>query len=214
MSDHKRVFFNEAKPTLIRIWHWLAFLLFIVSVTTVVFNKTMFKTKANINMVQTMVQEKGGTITPEQAKNVAHEYSDKLWTLHKYIGFGLVFLMLWRIVAELIIDKKKKIVSHIHNARVQPDTAVEKKHYLIVQYGYLIFYAMFFTMSVTGLILAFEDVEVLKPIHQIAKNIHSLIQWGMYGYMVLHIVGVIIADCTNHSGIISRMINGKEGDTN
>lgn len=212
MGDTNTGFFNEPKHILIRIWHWLAFLLFIGSVTTVILNKTMFKTKANINMVQTMVQEKGGTITPEQAKNVAHEYSDKLWTLHKYIGFGLVFLMLWRIVAEFIIDRNKKVVARIRNTNAVADTTVEKKHYLMVQYGYLLFYAMFFTMCITGLIMAFEDIELLKPIHDAANSIHSVVQWGMYGYMVLHIGGVILADCTNHSGIVSRMINGKERD--
>jgi len=202
-------YFKEPKHVLIRIWHWLAFLLFIVSVTTVVFNRTLFRPKDNVSMVQEMVQEKGGTITADQAKNVAHEYGDKLWNLHKYVGFGLVFLMLWRIVAEFVIDKNKKLFTRINNANKQVDTTLEKKHYLAVQFGYVLFFAMFFIMATTGLVLAFEDAEFLKPIHKAAKNIHSFVQWGMYGYMVLHIAGAIIADCTNYNGIVSRMINGK-----
>jgi cytochrome b561 len=38
---------------------------------------------------------------------VAQEYSDKLWMLHKYIGFGLSILLLWRIGKEVAISKKK-----------------------------------------------------------------------------------------------------------
>lgn len=204
--------FNQTKPAIIRIWHWLALLFFVSSVITVILSGTLFKTRNNIDIVQSMVKDKGGNITPEQAKNVAHEYNDKLWTLHKYIGFGLVFLMLWRIVAEIIISKEKKLSTRIKIASGYPDSNSEKKHYLMVQYSYLIFYAMFLMMATTGLVLAFEDIELLKPIHKLAKSIHSLVQWGMYGFMVFHIVGVIIADCGEYGGIVSRMINGKKAN--
>ena len=209
MSSTQPVFFGQTKPAIIRIWHWLAFLFFAASVTTVILGSTLFKTKKNIDMVQAMVKEKGGNITPDQAKNVAHEYSDKLWDLHKYIGFGLAFLMLWRIVAEVVIAKDKRFSNRISTALSFPDSTNDKKHYLMVQYGYLIFYALFLIMATTGLILAFEDVELFKSIHKLAKNIHSLTQWGLYGYMTLHIAGVILADCGEHNGIVSRMINGK-----
>ena len=208
--NNEPVLFNQSKPAVIRVWHWLAFLFFAASVTTVILNGTLFKTKKNIDMVEAMVKEKGGNITPDQAKNVAHEYSDKLWNLHKYIGFGLVFLMLWRIVAEMVIAKNKTLKSRIKVALGYLDGIKDKKHYLIVQYSYLIFYTMFLIMATTGLILAFEDVEFFKQIRKPTKNIHGLVQWGMYGFMVFHIVGVIIADCGQYGGIVSRMINGKE----
>ena len=202
------VLFQQTKPTIIRIWHWLVFLFFAASVTTVVLHDFFFKTKDNIEMVQTMVKEKGGTITPDQAKNVAHEYSDKLWNIHKYIGFGLSFLFVWRLTAEFVITKNKKINQRIKFAKA--DSSSDKKHYLMVQYGYLIFYSLFLIMVSTGLILAFEEVELFKSIHKLAKNIHSLCQWGMYGFMLFHITGVVLAECGDYSGIVSRMINGKE----
>ena len=204
------VLFNQTKPAIIRIWHWLAFLFFAATVTTVILASTLFKARNNIDMVQAMVKEKGGIITPDQAKNVAHEYNDKLWNLHKYIGFGLAFLMLWRIVAEVVVAKNKKMSSRIKVALGYTDATHDKKHYLMVQCSYLIFYLLFLTMATTGLILAFEDVELLKPLQGVAKNIHSIVQWGLYGFMIFHIVGVIIADCGEHGGIVSRMINGKE----
>ena len=202
------VLFQQTKPTIIRIWHWLVFLFFAASVTTVVLHDFFFKAKDNIEMVQTMVKEKGGTITPDQAKNVAHEYSDKLWNIHKYIGFGLSFLFVWRLTAEFVITKNKKINQRIKFAKA--DSSSDKKHYLMVQYGDLIFYSLFLIMVSTGLILAFEEVELFKSIHKLAKNIHSLCQWGMYGFMLFHITGVVLAECGDYSGIVSRMINGKE----
>ena len=66
------VLFQQTKPTIIRIWHWLVFLFFAASVSTVVVQSLFFKTRDNVQMVQNKVQEKGGLITPDQAKNVAH----------------------------------------------------------------------------------------------------------------------------------------------
>jgi len=210
MSTTAPVLFNQTKPALIRIWHWLAFLFFAASVTTVILNATLFKTKKNIEMVQVKVKEKGGNITLDQAKNVAHEYSDKLWNVHKFIGFGLVFLMVWRIIAEFIIARDKKWASRIKVANSLPDDTYDKSHYIMVQYSYLIFYVLFFIMASTGLVLAFEDVEALKSFHKLAKDIHNLTQWGLYGFMTFHIAGVLLAELGEQNGIVSAMINGKK----
>jgi cytochrome b561 len=202
-------FFYETRPVSIRLWHWLAFLFFTASIVTVLFASTMFKTKSNIAMVQQQVQQQGGTITPKQAQSIAHEYSDKLWMLHKYIGFGLSFLLLWRIVAEVAISKEKRLSTKLKKALSLHAATEDRQHYLMVEYGYLIFYVLFIGMALTGLVLAFEDVEWLKPVHKLAKNVHSFLQYGMYGYIIIHIAGVVIADVGKYSGIVSRMINGK-----
>jgi len=209
----KTEFFKDPKPASIRLWHWLAFLFFLASITTVIFGSTLFKTKSNIQMVQEQVQEKGGSVTEKQAWAVAHEYSDKLWTLHKFIGYGLSFLLLCRIIAEVSISKEKKLATRIRAALSYPAETIDRKHNLLVQYGYVIFYTMFIIMSVTGLTLAFEDVKWLDPVHQLAKNIHSIVQYGLYAYMVTHIIGVIRADLTKYGGIVSRMINGNTNET-
>ena len=207
-QNAKTEFFNDPKPASIRLWHWLAFLFFLATITTVIFASTLFTTKNNIPIIQEQVQQKGGSVTEKQAWAVAHEYSDKLWTLHKYFGFGLSFLLLWRIIAEVTIDKEKKVGSRIRAALSYPVGTTDRKHNLFVQYGYLIFYAMFIVMAITGLIQAFEDVKWLDPVNELAKNIHSIVQYGMYAYMLIHIIGVIRADLTKYGGIISRMING------
>lgn len=206
----KTMLFIETRPVAIRIWHWLAFVFFTATIVTVLFASTMFKTKSNIAMVQEQVQQEGGTITQKQAQSVAHEYSDKLWMLHKYIGFGLSILLLWRVVAEVAVSKDKKLSTQLKTALSLPATTDDKKHYLMVKYGYLIFYILFITMALTGLVLAFEDVMWLRPFNKLAKNIHSLVQYGMYGYIVIHIIGVVLADIGKYGGIISRMINGNK----
>ncbi len=212
-STNKEVtFFRTAKPASIRIWHWLTFLFITFSMMTVILASTIFTTDDNISLVQNQVHEKGGVVTRDQARNVAHEYSDKLWTLHKYIGFGLSFLIFSRIVIEARLSKEKKLLTKIRSALGYPAGTPEKKHFLSVQFSYAVFYILFITMATTGLVLAFEDIEWLKPVNNLAKETHSIVQWGLYTFFVIHIAGVIRADLTKHNGIVSRMINGKENN--
>ena len=211
-SKQASPYFQTAKPASIRLWHWLTFLFFTASITTVLFGSTLFKTDNNITMVQQQVQAKGGIVTKDQAWKVAHEYSDKLWMLHKYIGFGLSFLILSRVIIEVRMSKEKKLASKIRLALSSPARYAEKKHLLFVQYSYAVFYILFIVMATTGLVLAFEDVEWLKPVHDLAEETHSIVQWGLYTFFVIHIAGVIRADLTKYNGIVSRMINGKENN--
>ncbi|MFM2224968.1 MAG: hypothetical protein RJA07_1170 [Bacteroidota bacterium] len=202
-------FFVAPKPLSVRLWHWLTVVLIIGTITTVLLNSTLFKARNNIAMIQEQVQSEGGSITAKQAKSVAHEYSDKLWMVHKYIGFGLSLLLLCRIVTEVTMSKEKKLRTRIQQAINIPVKSTESQHYLWVQYGYVVFYLMLIVMAFTGLVLAFEDWQWLDAVHKPAKQIHSFLQYGFYTYAVLHIAGTIRADLTNYGGIVSRMINGK-----
>ena len=160
-------------------------------------------------MVKEQVAQKGGSLTRDQAFSVAHEYSDKLWGLHKWLGYGLSILLLWRVVIEMMLSKSDRLGTRIRKAISFPDLGGEKKHHLWVHYGYAVFYVLFFTMAITGLVLAFEDVSWLDPVHKAAKSIHSVVQYGLYAYVILHLAGVIRADLTRYGGIVSRMINGR-----
>ena len=92
-----------------------------------------------------------------------------------------------------------------------PAGTPEKKHLLFVQFSYAVFYILFITIATTGLVLAFEDAEWLKPAN-LAKERYSIVQWGLYTFFVIHIAGVTRADLTKYNGIVFRMINGKENN--
>ena len=203
-------FNNQTKSAYLRIWHWLSFLFFLASISTVIFGSTLYKTKNNISMVQEQAMQKGVVLTNDQARAIAHEFSDKLWMLHKYIGFGLSILMLLRIIIEVAASKQNTVMGRIREAASIRVMDAEKKHYINVNKSYLLFYMLFIMMSLTGLVLAFEDVKFLDPIHKISKQIHSYVQYGMFAYIILHIVGVLLADIDSYPGIVSRMINGKK----
>ena len=206
------LFAKQKHSLAIRIWHWLTFLGFTASLITVLLGSTLFKTKENVSTVIDEVARKGGTVTQDQARSVAHAYSDKLWDTHKIIGYVLCFLLLTRLLIEFSQNKEEKLTTRIRaalNFHPADETAIrERNHFVLVKRGYLVFYFLFLCMGMTGLVLAFEDVEFLKPIHKTANNLHSFFQWGIYGYILLHLIGVVRADLYKNKGLVSGMING------
>lgn len=211
--------FKKRHPLAIRIWHWVTFGLFTATIITVLLVTTVFDTGSNIGMVQDMIKEKGGTITTEQAKNVTHQYSDKLWNAHKFIGYFLCFSLLSRIIIEMATSRQDKFSSRLKEAltlsKRPPSSSSDSKHYIWVKYSYLLFYLLFFLMATTGLIMAYEEIAFLKPIQETARSIHGFVQYCIYGFIIIHLIGVIRADVTTNRGIISRMINdGKRSPMN
>lgn len=210
-----RSMFRTSYPLAIRLWHWLTFLTITASMVTVLFASTLFRTKANITMVLEQVQAKGGSISTLQARAVAHEYSDKLWNAHRYIGFGLCFLLLSRMVLEICLSKKQKlgfkIISALKLESAAHNQIPDQRHFILVKSGYLFFYLLFLVMAITGLVLAFEDVPLFKTWHRYASNIHSFAQYLIYLYISVHIIGVIRAEFTQSKGLVSAMINGGTG---
>lgn len=205
--------FTERHSLALRIWHWLLALVIFCSLATVLLASTFFKTRENIALVRQQIESKGGTVTDIQARAVAHEYNNKLWMLHKYLGYGLSFLLLCRIFIEFFHSRGEKLKVKIKNAlRVPGQLFVfsDKSHYLLAKAGYLFFYAIFLVMALTGLGLAFEDVPFLKEIHGPIKSVHSFVQYLIYFYILAHLFGTIRADNTSNGGIISGMINGNK----
>ncbi len=206
------LFIKQKNSLAIRVWHWVTFLGFTASLITVLLGSTLFKTRENISTVTEMVARKGGSVTRDQAWSVAHAYSDKLWDTHKIIGYVLCFLLLSRVIIEVRQKKDDKLTNRIRTALnfhpVNENDKMERNHYLLVKRGYLVFYFLFLCMGLTGLILAFEDLEFLKPLHKTASSLHSFFQWGIYAYIMLHLIGVVRADLNKNKGIVSGMING------
>jgi cytochrome b561 len=206
------LFRNQRNSLAIRVWHWLTALGFMASISTVILGSTLFKVKENIPVVVESVVQKGGQITHDQARNVAHVYSDKIWDTHKIIGFVLCFLMLSRIIIEVTQTKNEKMSTRIRTSLLlYPRTENEKAErdtYVLVKRGYLVFYFLFILMGLTGLIMAFDELPILKPFKKTANSFHVFLQYGIYLYITLHICGVVYADLHKNKGIVSGMING------
>ena len=206
--------FNENHSLAVRIWHWATYLTIVFTIVLVLMGTFMFKMRANIPMVQEQLEHKGVTVTKDQARSVAHEYSDKIWMLHKYVGYGLCFLLLCRIILESTQPGEEKLRTKIKNAlSFQANAESEKadrKIYLLAKRGYLLFYFAFLLMALSGLVLAFEDVKFLDPIHELMGDVHEILQYFIYIYILAHLVGVVREEIGKYPGIISSMVNGKK----
>jgi len=205
--------FIQKHSSILRIWHWTTFLILSASMITVLINSTMLNPRENIGLVQNQLKEKGVTVSEEQAFAVSHEYEDKMWDVHKLLGFGLAFLLVARVLIELVQPGEEKIRTRIKNTmaliKLNDKNKVEYKHYLNVKRTYLLFYVLLFCMALTGLGLAFgRDLGFTREIHNAVKTVHSILQYCMYAFVLIHLGGVIIAENTKEKGIVSGMING------
>ncbi|HEX2900482.1 MAG TPA: cytochrome b/b6 domain-containing protein, partial [Bacteroidia bacterium] len=169
----------------------------------------------NAPMVMDEALRRGVELDEKQARGIAHGFSEKLWVLHTYIGYGISFLLLSRLLIEVVVSKEEKLRNKIKRAlHLTPATDIAKqdrRHYIWVKRGYLVFYLLILVMASTGLGLAFEDIGIFDTYHGQIEQVHEFGQWGMYAYIVLHLGGVLRADLTRHNGLVSRMIHGKAG---
>ena len=214
MQPTNSLSFNQKHSLAIRIWHWATFITMSASLICVLLASTLFRTRNNISMVQEQLQGKGATVTQDQARAVAHEYSDKLWEWHTFMGYALCFLLLSRLVIEFLQPSDEKLSVKIKAALgfvpVSNEDKKEKNHYLMVKRGYLFFYTILLVMGLTGLVLAFEDAPMLKSIHGAAKSIHEFTQYLIYFFILFHLIGVIRTDSGKNKGLVSGMINGNK----
>lgn len=196
----------------IRIWHWSLFIVLTASLITVGLASTIFRTRNTTPLVQTQLAKKGVVVGNDQARAVAHEYNDKFWELHTWLGYILCFFLLARVVIELTQPGEQRLRTRIKAALAfKPLDAQQRggqQHYLLVKRLYLIFYAGITIMALTGLVMAFEDAPLLRPWQNLARSLHALVQYIIYGFIVLHLAGVIRADLGRYPGIVSGMING------
>jgi len=205
--------FLQRHSSSLRIWHWLTFLFIAGSIVTVLLNSTLFSQRDNIKLVQDQLQGQGVTVTADQAFAVSREYEDKLWGIHKFIGFGLAFLLLARVVIEFTQPEDEKITFRMKMAKAgilkNDENKQEYQHYLRVKMSYTLFFILLFCLVLTGLGLVFgRDLGFSREVHGGIKNIHSIIQYLMYAFIVIHLAGVIIAENGKIRGIVSGMING------
>jgi Ni/Fe-hydrogenase 1 B-type cytochrome subunit len=205
--------FLQKHSATLRIWHWLLFLLLSASIICVIFGKFVFNTGRNINMVENVLKDKAAIVNQDQARAVAHEYNDKIWDIHKYVGFGIFLLLFSRVFIELAQPGEEKLKVRMRNAfgiyKLNDMRKGDYRHYLIVKWIYLAFFILLTVMAVTGLSLAFDDdVATLHNIHRPVKEVHEFCQWLMYTFIIIHLSVVFRAELTKHKGVVSGMIHG------
>lgn len=207
--------FIQSHSAALRIWHWLTFVFILGAILTVLINSTILSQRDNVKLVQEQLQSKGVTVTEEQAFAVSHQYEEKVWDIHKMIGFGLSFLFFARIIIEITSPEKQKISYKLKNVKQliksNPDNKAEYTHYLRVRLSYTVFFLILLCMVLTGLGMSFgRDLGFSREVFRTVKSVHEIAQYLIYAFVVIHLVGVILAENGKLKGIVSGMIHGNK----
>jgi cytochrome b561 len=195
----------------LRLWHWANAIVITGSLLTVLINSTILQGWNTAIVIKDQLQQAGVSVTDKQSRAASHALRDNVWDIHKYFGFCLAGLLLFRLVAEYFQLTDQKFIRKFKSIYRQYRSASGNKiirHDFAVKTLYGMFYVLLIIMAITGLCLAFEDdIAALKNIHAI-REIHSFCMYLIIAFIVVHLAGVFLAERKDSKGIVSDMING------
>lgn len=181
-----------------RIWHWLNAFVVLGLLATVFLRKTFLSWRTNSEILMSKLAEFDIIVTAEQAKILAKSVRAGMWEWHISFGYALAFLMLYRVYLYFKDNSQKKKFSELSLHK----KAVESLYYLV--------YATLLFMSISGFSIYFHEILGLsKDVAHSIKEIHELVFNAVLVFVVLHLLGIVIAENRDEQGIISSMINGK-----
>lgn len=174
-----------------RIWHWLqAIAVFGLFITVVLRESVMHK--ANMGLImQTKLAEIGTVITSDQAVLIAKAVRAPMWDWHIYFGITVAVLLVFRIA--MILK---------NGFGFDADPKMQKVYML-----YKVVYGILSVMSISGLVLYWKLAGDAKDI---VETVHMYVGWSLFAFVAIHVIGVILAEKSDQSGLVSRMINGRE----
>ncbi len=182
-----------------RIWHWLNAAVVLGLLGTVFLRKTFLSWRTNSEILMNKLAEFDITITTEQAKILAKSIRDGMWEWHIILGYGLAFLVLYRIF--LYFRDSSQIKEKFS------ELSLHKKG---VHALYYVLYGALFFMSLSGLSIHFhEELQLTKALTHTITELHEAIYNVILIFVPLHIAGIIIAENRDEKGLTSTMINGK-----
>lgn len=194
----------------LRLWHWADVIIISGSLITVLINSTLLDRSAAGGVKSSLHDT---TITIQQAQNVTHALSDKVWGVHIWFGYFLAAFLIFRVVVEIFQRRNQKFFGKLRKAT--SDYFVEKKdiklarHEFAVKTLYLLFYILLVIMVLTGLTLVFKSqLHLPRNISHTVRSIHGFCMYLILAFIIVHIVGVILAERSDSKGIVSDMING------
>lgn len=195
----------------LRLWHWLNAVVISGSLLTVLINSTLLDRETNSALLSGELKDAGTKVSEQQLRAVSHGLSELVWNVHVYVGYFLIALLIYRLVGGLLLAKKQHLYYQIKTVlRLfrQRNGQIGIKDPLI-KLLYLLFYAMLLFMAVSGLGIKFHQQIGLSnaTVHGL-KEAHETVMYAILLFIVVHIVGVIIAERGNKRGIVSDMING------
>jgi cytochrome b len=134
------------------------------------------------------------SLSDAQILIVAKQIRQPMWFWHVRTGYVLVGLFCLRLVLGFINQMK------FSNPFAKKLDLVVKMQYSL----YLVFYFGMAISLITGLIMEFGP----RSLKLLMIKIHSLSNYFLIPFLIMHLAGVLLAEFKNQKGIISKIVSG------
>jgi cytochrome b561 len=146
--------------------------------------------------IRKFLQSKNQSLSDDELKMLARQIRKPMWDWHFYLGYLLTGLFAVRLILPFFGQMK------FSNPFKKEIGLKERFQFLI----YWFFYVFVTISLVTGLMIEFGPATLR---HSMAA-IHVLSIYYLVAYIIIHLLGVIIAELTDQPGIISRTISERK----
>jgi len=180
-----------------RLIHWAIAFTFLYLLLTVLLRMGWMNKNSMGAIMQNGLAEKGVEIDTDTAGTVAKQVRRPMWGTHIIAGYVLLGLYMIR----MIIFAVQGVTF------VSPFTKNTTNYQRFRSGMYVLFYILVAVSLITGLLIEFGP----ESVHDLSEEIHKLSLYYMVAFIVLHLVGVVIADGSKERGIISKMVSGEQG---
>ncbi len=189
----------------LRIWHWLDVIAIFGLLGTGFLRKTVMGWRTMAGAITSGLEEAGTTVAPEVARKIAVEIRTPMWDLHYVFGFLLAGLLALRLVVA-VLPGRSSVLPDLQRELARPDRSW---HHVLVKAGYVVFYALTAYMVASGVLMYFKGALGLsKDLVGALKSAHELLLYFFGAFVVLHVVGVFVAELRGSPGLVSDMIHG------
>jgi len=147
------------------------------------------------------------------------EIGPQIKRYHIYIGYGLIALLILRLIYNLMgkdsknternkktIVKARKLLREKGLMKMNPREKYEFKK-AGAKLSYLGFFVCLLGIIVSGLVLTFSVALGLESTKAF-QEIHEICNYLILAFIGLHLVGIIAGECTYEPNIVSEMIHG------
>jgi cytochrome b561 len=177
-----------------RLIHWAIAFTFLYIMLTVLL-RMGWMNKGNMGtIIHDNLAEQNVAISSDDAMQIAKKVRRPMWNTHIIAGYVLIGLFVLRIILTWLqgmgfANPLKKGVSQYEKFKA---------------WVYIIFYLLLGTSLFTGIMLEFGP----ESIEHTMEDIHVLSLYYSITFILLHTVGVLMADAGRERGIISKIISG------
>lgn len=149
----------------------------------------------NKNRISGML-ENTGTMTVDEASEIATSIREPMWEWHLIFAYVMVLAFIIRII--YMFARGIRFPNPF-----KPQHSIKEK---LQGYTYIYFYLFVFISAFTGICINWD---LFSAFHESIEAIHK---WGLYWFpifIILHFVGILVAEVTDQKGITSKMIGGE-----